>query len=74
MVGSAGDLYIALSMAAMEVGGIPAGFDVITGALYEKDGPALRRYLSGRAIRPRRPRPAGGAHPAPLNRSAPCSG
>ncbi len=29
--------YIALSMAAMEASGIPAGFDVITGALYEKD-------------------------------------
>jgi simple sugar transport system substrate-binding protein len=29
--------YIALSLAAMEASGIPAGFDVITGALYEKD-------------------------------------
>jgi simple sugar transport system substrate-binding protein len=29
--------YVALSMAAMEAGGIPAGFNVITGALYEKD-------------------------------------
>ena len=29
--------YVALSLAAMESGGIPAGFDVITGALYEKD-------------------------------------
>ena len=29
--------YIALSLAAMESGGTPAGFDVITGALYEKD-------------------------------------
>jgi simple sugar transport system substrate-binding protein len=29
--------YIALSMAAMEAGGIPAGFNVITGALYEAD-------------------------------------
>jgi simple sugar transport system substrate-binding protein len=29
--------YVALSMAAMESGGIPAGFNVITGALYEKD-------------------------------------
>jgi simple sugar transport system substrate-binding protein len=29
--------YIALSLAAMEVSGIPAGFDVITGALYDKD-------------------------------------
>ncbi|MFO1106288.1 MAG: substrate-binding domain-containing protein [Amaricoccus sp.] len=33
--------YIALSMAAMEAGGIPAGFDVITGALYEKDSAQL---------------------------------
>ncbi len=29
--------YVALSLAAMEAGGTPAGFDVITGALYEKD-------------------------------------
>jgi simple sugar transport system substrate-binding protein len=29
--------YIALSLAAMEAGGVPAGFKVITGALYEKD-------------------------------------
>ena len=29
--------YIALSLAAMEVSGVPAGFDVITGALYEAD-------------------------------------
>ena len=29
--------YIALSLAAMEVNGVPAGFDVITGALYEAD-------------------------------------
>ena len=29
--------YIALSLAAMEAGGTPAGFDVITWALYEKD-------------------------------------
>ena len=29
--------YIALSLAAMAAGGIPPGFDVITGALYEKD-------------------------------------
>ena len=33
--------YVALSLAAMEAGGIPAGFDVITGALYEKDGAQL---------------------------------
>ena len=29
--------YIALSIAAMATSGIPPGFDVITGALYEKD-------------------------------------
>ena len=29
--------YVALSLAAMESGGIPAGFNVITGALYDKD-------------------------------------
>ena len=29
--------YVALSLAAMAAGGIPPGFDVITGALYEKD-------------------------------------
>lgn len=29
--------YLALSLAAMEAGGVPAGFNVITGALYEKD-------------------------------------
>ena len=29
--------YVALSLANMEAGGVPAGFDVITGALYEKD-------------------------------------
>jgi simple sugar transport system substrate-binding protein len=29
--------YIALSLAAMAASGIPPGFDVITGALYEKD-------------------------------------
>ena len=29
--------YVALSLAAMEAGGVPAGFNVITGALYEKD-------------------------------------
>ena len=33
--------YVALSLAAMEAGGIPAGFDVITGALYEKDAAQL---------------------------------
>ena len=29
--------YMALSLAAMASGGIPPGFDIITGALYEKD-------------------------------------
>ncbi|MGF1625450.1 MAG: substrate-binding domain-containing protein [Alphaproteobacteria bacterium] len=29
--------YIALSLAAMQLNGVPAGFDVITGALYEAD-------------------------------------
>ena len=29
--------YVALSLAAMAAGGIPPGFNVITGALYEKD-------------------------------------
>ncbi len=29
--------YVALSLAAMEASGIPVGFDVITGALYEAD-------------------------------------
>jgi simple sugar transport system substrate-binding protein len=29
--------YMALSLAAMGAGGIPIGFDIITGALYEKD-------------------------------------
>lgn len=29
--------YVALSLAAMEASGIPVGFNVITGALYEKD-------------------------------------
>jgi simple sugar transport system substrate-binding protein len=29
--------YMALSLAAMAAGGIPPGFDIITGALYEKD-------------------------------------
>ncbi|MGD9507552.1 MAG: sugar ABC transporter substrate-binding protein, partial [Geminicoccaceae bacterium] len=32
---------IGLSMAAMAASGIPPGFDVITGALYEKDGAQL---------------------------------
>jgi simple sugar transport system substrate-binding protein len=29
--------YVGLSLAAMAASGIPPGFDVITGALYEKD-------------------------------------
>ena len=29
--------YVALSLAAMEAGGIPPGFNVITGALYDKE-------------------------------------
>jgi simple sugar transport system substrate-binding protein len=29
--------YVALSLANMEAGGVPAGFDVITGALYDKE-------------------------------------
>jgi simple sugar transport system substrate-binding protein len=33
--------YVALSLANMEAGGTPAGFNVITGALYEKDGAQL---------------------------------
>ncbi|MGE3290870.1 MAG: substrate-binding domain-containing protein [Geminicoccaceae bacterium] len=33
--------YIGLSLAAMAASGIPPGFDVITGALYEKDGAQL---------------------------------
>ncbi len=33
--------YVALSLANMEAGGTPAGFDVITGALYEKDAAQL---------------------------------
>lgn len=33
--------YVALSLAAMAAGGIPPGFNVITGALYEKDTASL---------------------------------
>lgn len=33
--------YVALSLANMAASGIPPGFDVITGALYEKDGAQL---------------------------------
>ena len=33
--------YVGLSLAAMAASGIPPGFDVITGALYEKDGAQL---------------------------------
>jgi simple sugar transport system substrate-binding protein len=28
---------VALSLASMAAGGVPAGFDIITGALYEAD-------------------------------------
>jgi simple sugar transport system substrate-binding protein len=35
--------YLALSMAAMAASGIPPGFDVITGTLYEAD--AAEQYL-----------------------------
>jgi simple sugar transport system substrate-binding protein len=41
--------YIALSLANMESGGVPAGFNVITGALYEKDTAAVYdKILSGK--------------------------
>ena len=40
--------YMALSLAAMASSGIPPGFDVITGALYEgRQGPAIRRHPVG---------------------------
>ncbi len=40
--------YVALSLAAMAASGIPPGFDVITGALYEKDTAAIYdKILSG---------------------------
>jgi len=41
--------YVALSLAAMASGGIPPGFNVITGALYEKDKAAIYdKILSGK--------------------------
>ena len=40
--------YVALSLAAMAASGIPPGFDVITGALYEKDtAEVYDKILSG---------------------------
>lgn len=40
--------YVALSLAAMAASGIPPGFDVITGALYEKDTAGVYdKILSG---------------------------
>ena len=67
--------YIGLSLAAMAAGGIPPGFNVITGALYEKDtAQRLRRHPVGqvdRAIRrrggdaPRRPEPCRDRRSAP---------
>jgi simple sugar transport system substrate-binding protein len=41
--------YMALSLAAMAAGGIPPGFDIITGALYEKDTAGIYdKILSGK--------------------------
>ncbi len=41
--------YVALSLAAMEASGIPVGFNVITGALYEKDTAGVYdKILSGK--------------------------
>jgi simple sugar transport system substrate-binding protein len=41
--------YLALSLAAMATDGIPPGFDIITGALYEKDTAAVYdKVLSGK--------------------------
>jgi simple sugar transport system substrate-binding protein len=41
--------YVALSLAAMEASGTPVGFDVITGALYEKDtAEVYDKILSGK--------------------------
>lgn len=41
--------YVALSLAAMASGGIPPGFNVITGALYEKDTATVYdKILSGK--------------------------
>ena len=41
--------YVALSLAAMAASGIPPGFNIITGALYEKDmAPLYDKILSGK--------------------------
>ena len=41
--------YVALSLAKMATDGIPPGFNVMTGALYEKDTAALYdKILSGK--------------------------
>jgi simple sugar transport system substrate-binding protein len=41
--------YIGLSIAAMASGGVPIGFDITTGALYEKDtAPIYEKILSGK--------------------------
>ena len=39
--------YLALSLAAMATTGIPPGFDIITGALYEKDTAAIYDKVLG---------------------------
>jgi len=39
--------YLALSLAAMATAGIPPGFDIITGALYEKDTAAIYDKVLG---------------------------
>jgi simple sugar transport system substrate-binding protein len=41
--------YVALSLAAMAASGIPPGFNIITGALYEKDKASIYDHiLSGK--------------------------
>jgi len=43
--------YMALSIAAMAAGKIPPGFNIITGALYEKDKAAIYdKILSGNNV------------------------
>ena len=42
--------YVALSLAAMAASGIPPGFNVITGALYEKDTRADLRQDPARQV------------------------
>ncbi len=39
--------YVALSLASMMVSGIPVGFDVLTGALYEADTAAIYHEIMG---------------------------